>query len=237
MGSKADRPFSALTARLGYEFADESLLQRALTHASFGGPQAAAVRDNERLEFLGDRVLGLIAAEMVFTAFPKSSEGDLALMYNALVRKETCAEVAGEIDLGTHLRLGPGEARAGGRRKTAILGNACEALIAALYLDGGMEAARAFVERHWHPRLAAVSHAPRDPKTVLQEWAQARGLPPPSYRVLERSGPDHAPRFEIAVEVEEHAPEKGIGKSKQRAEQAAAEAFLKVHGIAANDDG
>lgn len=230
MSSGPDRSLDALAESLGHRFADESLLARALTHSSIRAKTRDQTRrDNERLEFLGDRVLALIVAEMLFKSYPDSPEGGLARRFNVLVRRETCAEIARDIDLGRHLRLGAGEARAGGRRKVALLGNACEAIIAALYLDGGIGAARQFIERHWGARIEALDEAPSDAKTALQEWSQGRGLPAPEYRVAERSGPDHAPHFEVEVLIEGHDAVRGAGKSKQAAEKAAARAFTAAH--------
>ena len=215
-------------ALIGHDFSDDTLLRTALVHASFDaragtGPMA----NNERLEFLGDRVLGLVISELLFAAYPQSDEGDLARRFNALVRKETCARVAREINLGKYLFLGEGEDRAGGRGKMAVLGNACEALIAAIYLDGGLAAARRFIERFWRPHLRSVKSVPRDAKTALQEWAQSRRLARPSYRVTARSGPEHAPVFTISVEIEGYDAVRGEGTSKQAAEQVAAKRFLK----------
>ncbi|NHX28155.1 ribonuclease III, partial [Escherichia coli] len=168
------------------------LLMRAVTHSSMSSPTRP---DNQRLEFLGDRVLGLVLAEALLLADKGASEGQLAPRFNALVRKETCAEVAQEIDLGAVLRLGRSEMMTGGRRKQALLGDGMEAILAAVYLDGGFTAARDLVLRLWGDRITTVEADARDPKTALQEWAQARGQQPPHYVELERTGPDHAPEF------------------------------------------
>jgi ribonuclease-3 len=210
-----------LTAALGHAFRDAGLLQRALTHSSTGKA------DNEQLEFLGDRVLGFVVAEMLVTQFPSEREGDLALKLNALVRMETCARVAEAAGLDRHLILAPSEDRSGGRKKPAILGDVCEAVIAALYFDGGIKAARAFIVRYWQPLLTDVQGDLRDPKNVLQEWAQARALGTPSYRVAKREGPDHAPRFTVEVRIDTHEPAQGEGNSLRAAEQAAARALMK----------
>ena len=196
------------------------MLKRALTHSSTG--QA----DNEQLEFLGDRVLGFLVAEMLVQNFPVEREGALALKLNALVRMEACARVAEAAGLDKHLILAASEDRSGGRKKPAILGDVCEAVIAALYLDGGMEAARAFVTRYWLPLLNDVHGDLRDPKNVLQEWAQARALGTPSYRVTKREGPDHAPRFTVEVRIDAHDAAQGEGQSLRAAEQAAARALI-----------
>jgi ribonuclease III len=205
----------------GHRFEDEHLLTRALTHASVD-----AARSNERLEFLGDRVLGLVVAEALHALYPEDSEGRLALKLNALVRQEACARAAQAAGLGPHLILGKSETRSGGRGKPAILACACEAVIAALYLDGGMDAARAFVERWWADQFAALSHDMRDAKTALQEWAQARKGGEPQYRETGRSGPDHAPHFRIEVTVSGVEPQTGEGRSKREAEQDAAKKML-----------
>lgn len=214
---------AALARLLGHEFRDPSLLEQALTHPS---ASTAARPDNQRLEFLGDRVLGLCIAEALLEAFPGSAEGELAPRFNALVRREMLAEIAAEIGLGAHIRLGRSEATSGGRRKAAILADATEAVIAALYLDGGYEAARGFIAAHWRDRLRALRSAPTDAKTRAQEWAQARGLAPPAYRLLERSGPDHAPVFTVEAALETGETAAGRAGSKKMAEQEAATALL-----------
>ena len=204
---------------LDYEFADPALLRRALLHRS-----AAPTGDPgyERLEFLGDRVLALVVTDMLMAAFPKEKEGALARRLAGLVRRETLADAARGLGLGPFIRLSRSEEDSGGRNNEMILADVCEAIIGALYHDGGLEAARRFVQRHWADRLAAAIEPPKDAKTALQEWAQGRGLPLPEYRIVSRSGPDHAPAFVVAVEVEGHAPDQGAGPSKRLAEQAAA---------------
>lgn len=213
----------ALEAKIGHAFADKSLLRRALTHASVA---ASRVDSYERLEFLGDRVLGLVVAHMLVEAFPEDSEGMLSRRLAALVRKETCAEVAREWGVGPHIRLGEGEAQSGGRDKKAILGDVCEAIIGAVFLDAGPMLADAVVRRAFQTRMNASQRALSDAKTLLQEWAQGRKLAAPTYRLASRSGPDHAPFFEIRVDVEGFAAALGAGASKRAAEQAAATAFL-----------
>ena len=213
----------ALARRLRHDFADPGLLIRALTHGSI----ASATRpDNQRLEFLGDRVLGLVMAEALLKADPQAAEGMLAPRYNALVRKETCAAVAREAGVGDVLRLGRSEMMSGGRRKEALLGDAMEAVIAAVYLDGGIEAARRAILSLWGARIAGVEADARDAKTALQEWAQARKLPPPDYVELERKGPDHAPVFTIEARLGNGETAQAAAKSKRQAEQAAARALL-----------
>ncbi len=214
-----------LEQRLGYRFRSSGLLRQALTHSSATGESS---RNNERLEFLGDRVLALLVADLLLQHFPDASEGDLALRLNALVRRETCAAVALEVELGACLTLAPAEAASGGRDKPAILGDACEAVIGALYLDGGMAAARGFVEMRWTPRLTGLAAAPADAKSALQEWSQARKLGTPDYTVISRDGPDHAPVFVIEVQLPGHAPACGTGASKREAEQAAALAMRRA---------
>jgi ribonuclease-3 len=182
--------------------------------------------DNQRLEFLGDRVLGLVMAQALLDEDPDATEGQLAPRYNALVRKETCADVARQIDVGVVLRLGRSEMISGGRRKQALLGDAIEAVIAAVYLDAGFEAAQDTVLRLWGDRLADVDADARDAKTALQEWAQARGLSPPRYIETARSGPDHAPVFTIAARLDTGQMQSATAKSKRQAEQAAAKALL-----------
>ena len=220
---KLSADLRALQDRLGHRFADPSLLRRAVTHASMSAPGRD---DNQRLEFLGDRVLGLVMAEALLQADPGAREGQLAPRYNALVRKETCAEVAAQIDLGAALKLGRSEQMSGGRRKMALLGDAMEAVIAAVYVDAGFEAARALILRLWGDRVGRVEDDARDAKTALQEWAQARGLPPPAYVELARDGPDHAPVFTIAARLDNGQQAQAIAGSKRQAEQAAARALL-----------
>lgn len=210
--------------RIGHRFGAPDLLIRALTHTSI----ASATRpSNQRLEFLGDRVLNLVIAEALFKADRQADEGTLAPRYNALVRKEACAEVAQDVDLGSVLKLGRGEMTTGGRRKTALLGDAMEAVIAAVYLDGGIDAARDMVQRLWGTRIAQAETLAQDPKTALQEWAQARGQRPPTYDVVSRSGPDHAPVFAVAARLETGAEAEASAGSKRQAEQAAAAQLLR----------
>ncbi|MEZ0212671.1 MAG: ribonuclease III [Xanthobacteraceae bacterium] len=220
---------AALEARLGHAFTDRTGLALALTHISAvtsvrGGPPRT--RSYQRLEFLGDHVLGLVVSDMLFQAFPDGDEGDLSRRLAELVCEEACAEVALEMGVAPYIRLGSGEAKAGGRKRQPILADIAESVLAAVYLDGGFPAAQALVERFWRPRIAAARHAQRDPKTALQEWAQARGLPTPVYKLVERQGPDHSPEFRIAIELPGFAPVEGSGRSKQSAQKAAAGAFL-----------
>ncbi|MCR8724312.1 ribonuclease III [Frigidibacter sp. ROC022] len=220
---KLSAELTAFARRLGHDFARPELLVRALTHASI----ASSTRpDNQRLEFLGDRVLGLVMASALMRADRAASEGQLAPRFNALVRKETCAQVARDIDLGAVLKLGRSETMSGGRRKEALLGDAMEAVLAAVYLDAGFEAAEALVLRLWGERIGTVAEDARDAKTALQEWAQARGLPPPEYVELHREGPDHAPVFTVEARLASGASERAQANAKRQAEQAAAKALL-----------
>ncbi|MFQ5773311.1 MAG: ribonuclease III [Kiloniellaceae bacterium] len=218
--------WDALGARLGHRFARPELLVQALTHPSAASRGGAGEESYERLEFLGDRVLGLIVADLLLRRFPHESEGALALRLAELVRRETLAEVARDLGLDGYLRLAKGEEAAGERRNPALLANACEAVIAGLYLDAGLDAARALVEPRWTPLLEAAQRPPQDPKTALQEWAQGNGLPLPEYRVVARAGPAHEPYFTVEVRVVAQAPERGEGRSKRLAEQAAAQRLL-----------
>jgi ribonuclease-3 len=227
----------ALMAVIGHRFEDETLLLQALTHTSVAHGRRppkkakpdASYRDrqlsNERLEFLGDRVLGLIVSDLLFREYPNEPEGALAKRHAQLVRREALAEVARHIGLGPYIEADVGEGTTAAESES-MLGNACEAVIGALYLDGGIEAARKFVEPRWLSFARAERQPPQDPKTELQEWAQGRGLPIPRYRETGREGPPHAPHFRVEVSVEGESPEQGEGRSKRAAERAAAEALL-----------
>jgi len=218
-----------LEETIGYAFKDKDLLKLALVHSStHRRKKDGQIIDNERLEFLGDRVLGLVIADLLFNTFPKDKEGDLARRHTALVRREALARVAETIKLGDYIDMLPAEAASGGRENPAILANTCEAVIGALYLDGGLRAPQAFINHFWADLLKEDPTPPQDNKTALQEWAQARGLPLPIYNTLTRSGPAHAPLFEIEVKVLNHTPQRAQGSSKRKAEQAAAGALLKV---------
>ncbi len=221
---KLSGELKAFETRIGHVFSDPALLLCALTHPSVSSPTRP---DNQRLEFLGDRVLGLVIAEALLRADPQASEGQLAPRFNALVRKETCGDVAREIDLGAVLKLGRSEMKSGGRRKLALVADAMEAVIAAVYLDGGHDAARDMVLRLWGRRISSVEDDARDAKTALQEWVQARGQRPPLYREVAREGPDHAPVFTIRAELENGECETARAATKRQAEQLAARALLK----------
>ncbi len=226
---KRKKSRTALQERIGYRFKDETWLEQALTHvsASPGNPKLTY----QRLEFLGDHVLGLVVSDMLFREFPKADEGDLSRRLAELVRRETCAEVAAELALGDELKLGASESNSGGRSKPAILSDVCESLIGAIYCDGGYQPAADFVHRLWRERMLKPHRPLRDSKTILQEWAQARGLPPPAYKELERRGPDHKPEFRVAVDLPGMKPTEGLGASKRDAEQAAASAMLAREGV------
>jgi ribonuclease-3 len=213
----------AFQNRVGHAFGDPELLIRAVTHASLG---SATRVDNQRLEFLGDRVMGLVMAEALLDSDPMAREGQLAPRFNALVRKETCADVARSIGLGEVLKLGRSEMLTGGRRKDALLGDAMEAVIAAVYVDAGFDAARALVQRLWGERIADVDPDARDAKTSLQEWAQGRAMPPPTYVETGRSGPDHAPVFTLRVTLADGQWAEATASSKRAAEQMAARLLL-----------
>jgi ribonuclease-3 len=219
-----------LSARIGHDFGDPALLKLALTHSS-ARAGARPNDDNERLEFLGDRVLGLAIAELLANSFPKAREGELARWFNHLVRAETCAEIAQEWELGTFILMSGGEAGSGGRGKKTILANACEAVLGAIFADGDYDAARAVIHRFWRAQLDTLELAAPDAKSLLQEWAQGRRLPLPRYLEIAREGPDHAPRFTAEVQIDGVAPERGTGANKRAAEQAAALAMLLREGV------
>ncbi len=217
-----------LLNRLGYRFEKPELLDEALTHVS--APKADG-QSYQRLEFLGDRVLGLAIADLLYRTFPGAPEGELSRRLAELVRRESCAEIAIAWDVGPYLKLGAGEAHAGERRNQTILADVCEAIIGAVFMDGGYEAARDLVARAFQPLLEAPRRPLRDPQSALQEWAQGRGLPPPTYSIVEQTGPDHAPRFRVMVKVKGAETEFGLGTSKRIAEQAAARSLLLREGV------
>ncbi|GLQ07359.1 ribonuclease III [Sneathiella chinensis] len=215
---------------LGHRFAAEELLAEALTHTSMTKGRKMrkkGIRDFERLEFLGDRVLGLVIAEELFRRYPHAEAGQLSRRFNAQVRKETLAEIARDLDIGAYLRMSVDLATSGGRDNPAILEDCVEALIAALYLDGGMEAASQFIRDHWWKRFDFLEAAEKDPKSSLQEWAAKRGKAPPVYEVIKSEGPDHNPTFTVEVTLEGVTPCRAVGASKRVAEQGAAEKMLK----------
>lgn len=218
-------PLDALAAALGRPFSNIAMLELALTHASFFEGRAGP--DNERLEFLGDRVLGLIAAEHLLTHYPDLPESALAPRLNSIVNRRACAKAAIRAGIGPALRLSKAEINAGGRDKETILADAAEAVLAALYLEGGLGPARDFVLTHWAEALDGAEHLLKDPKTALQEWAAANKHAAPLYTVIQRSGPDHAPRFIIRVETAGNTAQ-AEGASKREGERLAAEALLRI---------
>ena len=225
-GGSAGGGADALAELLQHRFEDPELLRQALTHSSAASGRGAA--DYQRLEFLGDRVLGLVVSDLLIKRFTEEAEGALARRLASLVRREALAEVAAGLGLGNFIVLAKAESEAGERDNPALLADACEAVIGALYLDGGLEAARAFIEPLWTPLLEAEPRPPQDAKTALQDWAQGRGLPLPEYREVGREGPAHQPVFTVEVSVRDRAPAVGEGRSKRLAEQAAAEALLET---------
>lgn len=220
-----------LEARLGHVFANRKLLEHALTHMSAAPADAKRTGSYQRLEFLGDRVLGICVAELLFSTYPAAEEGELSRRLADLVRKETCAEMALAWAIGPHLKLGDGEAASGARKNKAILADAFESIVAAIFLDGGYLAAKRTLEAALGDRLRQTSRPPRDAKTALQEWAQGQGLPTPNYAEVGRSGPDHAPVFKVTAHVHGLADGVGEGRSKRIAEQVAAENFLRREGL------
>jgi ribonuclease-3 len=217
---------SDFEARINLCFNDRALLERALTHASHGDGRARS-QSNERLEFLGDRVLGLLTAQTLHEQFTELDEGGLAHRLNVIVNKHACARAARRCDLGEALRLSPAEERLGGRDKDSILADACEAVIGALFLDSGLEAARAFFIAQWAEELDGLTRRPKDAKSHLQEWAASRQLAQPVYKTIARKGPDHRPVFEVEVVIKDLGAARGEGGSKQSAQRSAAEALLK----------
>lgn len=224
------RKYKALEKRLGYRFKNEALLTRALTHASLRGSRKVR-EDNERLEFVGDRVLGLAIVELLEETYPTATEGELARHLNRLVRGETCAKVGRALGLGDFLMLSESEAGSGGRLKTTILADAVEAVLGAIFLEAGYNKARDVVRKLWENEEVSFGQAAADPKSALQEWAQGQGLALPTYIEVERTGPDHAPRFTAEVQIKGRAPARGEGASKRSAEQAAAMALLEREGV------
>jgi len=225
------RDLDRLQDTLGHRFANPDLLALALTHASSVNGARGARQTYQELEFLGDRVLGLVIADMLTEEFPKATEGDLSRWFHRLVSGEICAEVANELQLAKYLKMGKGPRKSAGSASPGVLADVCEAVIAAVYRDAGIEAARGMIERRWRPLIAAMSGPHRDAKTELQEWAHRRGFDTPAYTQVARSGPDHNPEFGIEVSVGDIAPEQGRGRSKREAEQEAAASLLRREGV------
>ena len=218
--------FDHLQERIGYRFRDITLLEAALTHASVQKKKV----NNERLEFLGDRVLGLAVAEMLYRSFPQEREGALAKRLTGLVQQSALAQVAEKISLAEHVKMSSGEKKAGGLKKDTILSDAVEALVAAIYLDGGLAAAFSFVDRFWSNMQAVETGPPEDPKTLLQEWAQARALPLPEYAVTSREGNAHEPLFTVKVTLKDRGSAAASGRTKRAAEKEAALRLLEKIG-------
>lgn len=237
MADRRAEAVAALARSLSHAFRDPDLLERALTHPSVGEGAARDARgrpflDNQRLEFLGDRVLGLLVADRLLRDFPAAAEGEMSSRLHALVDKAACARVAERVGVGPAMRLSPGEAKQGGRRREGALGDAMEAILAAVWLDGGMDAARAVFDRIWADELAAPARPSlTNPKSALQEWALGHGKPLPTYRVVERTGSDHAPTFTVEASVAGYPPLTAKGRSRQDAEKAAATALLQREGV------
>ncbi|QPF94672.1 ribonuclease III [Bradyrhizobium commune] len=228
---------AALEARIGHGFADPNLLMQAITHVSALKSGRKRGDSYQRLEFLGDHVLGLVVSDMLYHAFPNADEGELSKRLAELVRKESCADVAKSLGLLDDIKLGSVGPAADGRLRKSILGDICEAVIGAIFLDGGHAAASEFVKRNWTERMHKPRRPLRDPKTVLQEWAQGKGLPTPVYREVERTGPHHDPQFRVAVDLPGLAPAEGIGGSKRAAEKVAASVMIEREGVGGGNDG
>ncbi len=215
------KPIEELQEKIGYVFKNPDLLRTALTHSSTGGQE-----NYERLEFLGDRVLGLVIATLLFKRFPEEREGDLAKRLASLVQGETLAELSASLSLGDYIFFSGAEAAAGGAKNDHILADVFEALIGALYLDGSYEHCARLIEAHWQEVLYTMRCPPRHPKTMVQEWAQGKGLPLPIYEIVSQSGPDHAPEFEVCLSVMGHPPIIVSGRSRADAEKKAASEFV-----------
>jgi ribonuclease III len=223
----SQKDYAALAERLGYGFKDKSLLRHALTHSSLARAQA----DYQRLEFLGDRVLALVIAEELYRQNPSLREGSMANMHSNLVRGGVCGDVGRSLGLGDYIAVGQSELRKGINLNNSVVGDVVEALIGGIYMDGGLEAARAFILQNWAKRLAEGTSVSKDPKTLLQEWSLARGFPIPGYKVLKREGLEHSPVFTVELQIKDREPSMGSGTSKRLAEMAAAEDFLRREGI------
>ena len=231
--AQAKAELSALEEILQFRFSDPKLLTRALTHTSSISPGKRIAQSYQRLEFLGDRVLGLAVADLLFKRFPGANEGELARALNSVVRKEACAAVANDLGLGKFVLMDKSEVRNGGREKMSVLADVCEAIIGAIYLDGGLDKAYRFIERTFAKQLDATTKPQVDAKTRLQEWAQGRGLATPQYVEIERTGPAHSPVFTIGIKIDGYDWAHARGPSKKTAEQMAADKFLEREGIEA----
>lgn len=228
LGTKPGRdPLGQLMQSLRYEFKDAALLSQALTH----GSSSRTAKDYERLEFLGDRVLALVMADALFRQHRKENEGKLAARHSALVRGEVCAEIGKAMGLEHVIRVGDTEKRTGVHRMQSVLGDVAEAVIGAVYVDGGYAAAQKVVMTFWAEALKRPETAEKDAKTYLQEWGLSKALPLPRYEMVGRSGPEHRPVFKVRLELAQHAPAEGMGPTKQAAEMAAATAFIAREGL------
>src|SRR5258707_4886172 len=222
---------AAIEVRIGHKFGDPNLLATAFTHVSALKPARNRAESYQRLEFLGDHVLGLIVSDMLYRAFPNADEGELSKRLADLVRKESCADVAKSLGLVDDIKLGQVGASASARLRKSVLGDICEAVIGAIFLDGGYGAAAQFVERNWTERMRKLRRPPRDPKTVLQEWAQSKGMPTPVYREVERTGPHHDPQFRVALELPGLAPADGLGGNKPAPDKDSASGMITSDGV------
>jgi len=216
----------SIESSIGYSFRQSRLLEEALTHPSCSETKNGVPFNYQRLEFLGDSVLGLIIAELLFQLYPKEAEGSLAKRHAALVCSQSLASVARILGLGEYIRMAMSEQNGGGRDNSSNLEDGCEALIGALYLDGGLKVAEEFILKHWEALARSVGEPPKDAKTTLQEWAQGRGFKLPTYSVVETTGPAHAPEFTIEVSVESGQSAVAKAASKRQAEQLAAKMLL-----------
>jgi len=232
-----DDRVAALTVDLGYDFRRPELLEEALTHQSATEGEGRGKRNLERLEFLGDRVLGLVVARLLMDEFPDERVGQLARRHAELVRAESLTRVGQQLGLGDHIRMSRGEEEQGGRTKPGTLADCCEAVVAALYLDGGFEAADGMIRRYWLPMMRETASPPQDAKTGLQEWAQARSLPLPAYTVVRREGAAHEPLFDVECAVSGLPPVRGEGRTRRAAEQAAAGRMIDLIESRASDGG
>ena len=219
-------PQEGLREPLGHRFAQPEILAEALSHPSISPTKGAKRLAYDRLEFLGDRVLGVVIADDLLRRYRDADVGSVAPRFNELVRQEALVRVAKEIALERFIRMSPTEEASGGRAKATILADCCEAVIGALFVDGGLDAAARFIHRHWDAMAQAMAEAPQDAKTALQEWAQAQAMAPPTYAIAEQEGPPHQTTFTVTVSLDGRKPESATGRSRRAAEQAAARAML-----------
>jgi ribonuclease III len=220
--SNGKAPLARLSDRLGYEFGDAELLHQALTHGSSG----RKAKDYERLEFLGDRVLSLVIADQLFHNHRKEKEGKLAARHSAIVRGDVCAAVGEGMGLHDFIKVGDTEKKSGVHKMKSVLGDVVEAVIGAIYIDGGLEAARKVILRFWKDALQHPDTVQKDAKTFVQEWALAQSLALPKYELAGRQGPEHKPQFTVRLLIDNHSEAHGVGPTKQAAEMAAATAFI-----------